>query len=89
MWVRFGRSRPTLQGYTANLSSTGLFIATESILSDGELLGLTLELEHCKVPLRASVAWQRAVVRSSWPQGMGMRLVSPPPVYVDYVRALA
>ena len=87
--IRFGRSRPTLLGHTGNLSETGLFVATRTPLSDGELLGLSLELEHCKVPLRGSVAWHRALRNPSLNLGMGLRLFNPPTVYVDYIRALA
>lgn len=87
--VRFGRSRPTVLGQTANLSETGLFIATPNPLSEGELLGLSLELEHCKVPLRASVAWHREASGPGRDRGMGMRLFCPPSVYVSYVRALS
>ena len=47
-----------------------------------------LDLEHYKVPLRASVAWQRQVPRAGMPAGMGLRLVSPPAVYRRYVHAL-
>lgn len=87
--VRFGRSRPTLVGRTANLSESGLFVATDSPLSGGVSLGLLLELEHCKVPLRGAVVWQRSQSNAERICGMGLRLVNPPSVYVSYVRALA
>ncbi len=87
--VRFGRSRPTLLGTTENLSETGLFVVTSMPLAEGELLGLSLELEHCKVPLRAEVAWSRGTRQPGRATGMGLALVEPPPVYVDYVRCLA
>ena len=64
-------------------------MATRTPLGDGELLGLSLELEHCKVPLRGSVAWHRALRNPSRDRGMGLRLFNPPTVYVDYIRALA
>jgi hypothetical protein len=87
--VRFGRSRPTILGRTGNLSESGLFVATETPLSSGELAGLALELEHCKVPLRGSVAWHCALRTPERERGMGLRLVNPPAVYVRYVRALS
>ena len=87
--VRFGRSRPTLDGRTANLSESGLFVATDSLLAGGVSLGLLLELEHCKVPLRGTVVWQRSQPSADLSSGMGMRLVNPPSVYLSYVRALA
>ena len=73
--VRFGVSVPTHMGYTANLSETGLFIATLKPPGSGALLGLSLELEHCKVPLRGSVAWQRDAGSPVGEHGMGMKLV--------------
>ncbi len=87
--VRFGRSKPELLGYTGNLSETGLFLATNHVAAQGALLGLSLELEHCKVPLRGSVAWSRVEQQPGREPGMGLSLHSPPPVYCKYVRALA
>lgn len=87
--VWFGRSKPTVLGYTGNLSATGLFVATEKLVGEGELLGLSLELEHCKVPLRGSVAWSRLQNEPGRELGMGLHLYNPPPIYVSYVRALA
>jgi hypothetical protein len=86
--IRFGHNRPTILGRTVNLSESGLFIETGKPTHDGEQLGLMLELEHCKVPLRGSVAWRRTERHSGLDCGMGLRLVSPPSNYVDYVRAL-
>jgi hypothetical protein len=87
--VKFGRNRPTFTGETGNLSESGLFVATETPPSRGEMLGLSLELEHCKVPLRGAVVWNRATPNPGRDRGMGLRLISPPPVYVRYVQALA
>jgi hypothetical protein len=86
--VRFGVSRPILMAQTGNLSETGLFIVTPRPLSDGELAGLILELEHCKVPLRGSVIWQRQRQEAGRDPGMGLSLLNPPRVYVRYVQAL-
>ena len=87
--VRFGASVPELLGYTGNLSESGLFLATDRVAAEGALLGLSLELEHCKVPLRGSVAWSRVGRQPGREPGMGLCLVSPPPVYRQYVQALA
>jgi hypothetical protein len=87
--IHFGRSRPTILGHTANLSEAGLFVATETPLCSGEQLGLLLELEHCKVPLRGGVRWRRDQAVGPLDCGMGLRLVNAPNVYVSYVRALA
>jgi uncharacterized protein (TIGR02266 family) len=87
--VRYGRSRPTIQAYTLNLSETGLFVTTDTPLAQGELLGLSLELEHCKLPLRGSVAWHRSSRDQGRDRGMGLALVTPPDTYIQYVRALS
>jgi hypothetical protein len=87
--VQFGRSRPSILAHTGNLSESGLFVVTPTPLTDGELLGLLLELEHCKLPLRASVAWRRTQRAPRRDSGMGVSLVNPPSSYVSYVRALA
>jgi hypothetical protein len=87
--IHFGRSRPTILAHTGNLSETGLFVATHTPMTDGLLLGLTLQLEHCKVPLRASVAWRRTTTRPGGDCGMGVSLVNPPSNYISYIRALA
>jgi hypothetical protein len=87
--VRFGRSRPTVFGHTGNLSESGLFVETTAPLPDGASLGLLLELEHCKVPLRGAVRWRRTRRSPGRECGMGLRLVNPPSVYLDYVRALS
>jgi len=86
--VRFGLNRPTVLAQTGNLSESGLFIETGRPVLGGELVGLLLELEHCKVPLRGCVAWRRTEPNAGLDCGMGLRLVSPPKSYVDYVRAL-
>jgi len=87
--VRYGLGRPTQVGRTANVSVSGLFVATDRPLASGVSLGLVLELEHCKVPLRGTVVWSRSRPTSGHAAGMGLQLIQPPPAYVNYVRALA
>ena len=87
--LRFGRSRPTIPAITANLSEGGLFVVTHAPLAGGEHLGVALELEHCKVPLRGAVSWARRNAPLGAECGMGLALINPPEVYVRYVKALA
>ena len=86
--VRFGEARPTIVGKTGNLSETGLFVHTRHPLVEGVLAGLLLELEHCKLPLRAQVVWQRVLPEPGREPGMGLELLKPPKIYVRYVQAL-
>jgi hypothetical protein len=87
--VRFGQNRPTLAARTRNISEAGMFIVTDIPQPVEQVLGVQLQLEHCAVPLRASVVWVRQVPDSDHPAGMGLRLHQPPLVYLNYIRALA
>lgn len=87
--LRFGQNRPTLVARTRDISEAGMFVVTDIPHAVEQLLGVQLQLEHCAVPLRASVVWVRRVPEHDRPAGMGLKLHQPPPVYVNYVRALA
>lgn len=86
--VHFGINRPTVTAATANLSATGLFVTTDLPPGDGARLGLSLELEYCKVPLRGQVAWHRRKTSPGTIAGMGLLLIQPPGVYVKYIEQL-
>jgi len=86
--IRFGRSRPIVQAETGNLSESGLLVVTEHPMAGGDLVGLLLELEHGKVPLRASVVWNRYSISRGLVPGMGLQLLNPPAMYTRYVDAL-
>ena len=87
--VRYGISKPTLYGRTGNLSSTGLFVHTKLPIAKGGAAGLMLELEHYKLPMQGTVAWSRSVPGPSQPVGMGLQLLTPPEMYLHYIRALS
>jgi hypothetical protein len=87
--VRFGLNRPSVVGSTGNMSRAGLFVATQRPLVEGAFAGMLLELEHCKVPLRGSVIWQRLLRQPGRDPGMGLELLDPPRIYLRYVDALA
>ena len=86
--VHYGVNRPSVEGTTANLSERGLFVTTRRPLPQGALAGLLLEMEHCKVPLRGAVVWNRVIPDLGREAGMGLELLRPPTIYVRYVRAL-
>jgi hypothetical protein len=86
--VRYGLNRPTIVGQTANISESGLFVVTRKPLPEGAFTGLLLEMEHCKVPLRGSVVWNRCVPGFGRDAGMGLSLLKPPTIYLRYVEAL-
>lgn len=87
--LQFGRDRPTARGTSVNLSKNGLFVHTDSPIDQGELVGVMLEMEHAKVPLRGSVVWRRHAASPGRPAGMGLQLLNPPRIYTSYIDALA
>jgi Tfp pilus assembly protein PilZ len=86
--VLFGEDRPILKARTGNLSTSGMFIRTVRPLGEHRLVGVSLELEQGKVPLRGAVVWARSGPVREHPPGMGLRLLNPPPIYVRYIQAL-
>jgi hypothetical protein len=86
--VRFGTDRATMLGSTADVSEEGMFVVTPVPLETGVSVLLHLELEGTTVPLRGLVMWNRVRREPGRPVGMGIRLVSPPAVYIRYVQAL-
>jgi hypothetical protein len=86
--VRFGHTRPANEATTLNLSERGLFISTPKPLDPGAPIRLHLNAEAFSVPLRGVVVWNRKQPQSGRPPGMGVRLVLPPALYVNYVHQL-
>jgi len=88
VWVRFGLAEPTESGKTGNLSETGLFVITDSPVQQGHWLDLMLETEDDAIPLQGEVRWMRISHHAGRAPGMGIQLQTPPPSYIDYVRAI-
>jgi len=86
--VRFGVAGPTELAGTGDLSETGMFIITDTPVQSGNVVNLSLVLDHDRIPLRGSVIWKRKEHRSGRSPGMGVRLESPPSSYLRYVREL-
>jgi len=86
--VLYGENVPNFRARTGNMSRSGIFVATSRPCEYGDLVGLMLELEHGKVPLRGSVIWQRPTTELGHPPGMGLSLLNPPRMYASYVDAL-
>ena len=84
----YGPNRPDLRARSGNMSRAGLFVATTKPAKLGDLVGVMLQLEHGKVPLRGSVVWERALAELGRPPGMGLALLNPPRMYASYVEAL-
>ena len=97
--VRFGVAGPSESGRTGDLSSTGLFVITDSPVPTGRFVELLLyvdraptnEAGHEKtppVPMRGMVRWARTNHKTGRAPGMGIQIATPPASYVEFVRAL-
>lgn len=92
-FLRRGRtvaSMPRLvrQAVTANVSETGLFIATDEVLTSRARISIDLKLpERCE-RLEGEVVWSRVLSIPGRPAGMGIRLLDPTPSYRSKVRGL-
>ncbi len=87
--VRFGRTKPTHEGRTVNLSARGMFLATDEPFKAGEPIRLWLDLGPLSLPLRGTVVWTRTEPEPGRPLGMGIRLFQPPRLYLEEVEKLA
>jgi hypothetical protein len=86
--VRYGENRADNPGMTGDLSKGGLFIVTSKLMPQGRSVKLLLSLEGYTVPLQGKVAWVRSTAEPGRPVGMGVRLQSPPNLYIRYIRSL-
>lgn len=82
------RERRTRSAETANLSETGLFIATEETLVPGSRLSIDLRLPGLQERLDGVVVWSRHERAPGLDPGLGVRLVDPPLSYRAKIQSL-
>lgn len=83
--VRFGNGPSLFTAMTGNLSESGLFVMTIAPFDPGTDLRVLLDLDKGPVGLTGQVVWQRPRPVSGRPVGMGVRLISPPGPYREFV----
>ena len=83
--VRFGNGPTLFAAMTGNVSESGLFVMTIAPFEPGSDLRVLIDLETGPVGLKGQVVWQRPRPVSGRPVGMGVRLISPPGTYRDFV----
>lgn len=86
--AQWGTMRPSHVADTGNVSDSGLFLVTMSPIDPGARIVVRLQLGPLSMPLKGRVVWHRGRLESGLPPGMGVCLVRPPAVYVDYVNRL-
>jgi len=86
--VRFGNGSTLFSAMTANLSESGMFVATMAPLDSGAALRVMMSLATGPVGMKGEVVWSRATIVLGRPVGMGVKLVSPPASYQEFVREM-
>ena len=87
--VRYGDTRASDPGTTANLSAEGMFIESRRPLSPGTPLTIRMEIGGATVEVSGLVMWSRRGLEPGRPAGMGVRLLLPPPAYGTFVDSLS
>jgi Tfp pilus assembly protein PilZ len=87
--IRFGMEKAETAAMTSDLSVSGLFIATDKPLARDSSLKMLLSLESYTIPLVGKVTWVRMNAEPGRPVGMGIQLLSPPNLYVRFIRTIS
>jgi len=83
--VKFGTRTADKTGFTRNISDTGMFLQTGSILKPGTTIQVQLELLNQKFGMWARVVWAKKVppqLAQILGSGMGICFVDPPPEWL-------
>ena len=83
-----GIQRSSQLASTHNLSNSGLFIATETILPPGSRLSIELRMPGVPERLEGVVIWGRYEPASGRVRGMGVQLLAPSSSYRARVQIL-
>ncbi len=84
----WGTGHPSNLGASLNVSTTGMFVATEVPPEPGTTIRIRLKLGALSLPLRGRVAWKREAPDPGrqLKAGMGIHLLSPPSIYKGYIQ---
>lgn len=88
MPVQFGTGPTLFSAMTGNLSESGLFVMTLVPFDPGTGVRVLLDLDVGPIGLQGKVVWKREAVVLGRPVGMGIRLVTPPAPYLEFVLEL-
>lgn len=76
------------QGHVSRLSRKGLFFATETLPTPGELVRVAfLDHDGNKIKVNGTVRWTTAQERRS-ASGFGMEIEDPPEAYLDFYETI-
>ena len=86
--VRFGTGPSLFSAMTGNISESGLFVATFAPLHPGLAIRVLVDLDLGALGMRGEVVWARRRIVLGRAVGMGVKLISPPSPYLEFVREL-
>ena len=85
--IRYSDGQKEHSGMSSDFSSSGLFIRTRNALSPGTYIKMALEVkENHKIDLAGLVIWAVKTGIRDFKNGMGVKLISTPRAYEDFVR---
>ena len=87
--IRYGTDKPTLPGYSGNISRSGVMIRTTRVFGPGTILKLELKRPQGNLHLSGKVEWARAGGVSLLPTGrvgMGVKLIEPSEEFLAWLR---
>ncbi|MBD3869219.1 MAG: PilZ domain-containing protein [Acidobacteria bacterium] len=89
LMIRFGIQMPEKTGFTKDISETGLFIRTNSVLPPGRTIQVQIEFPKETFTLWAKVIWAKKVppqLAHIMDCGMGVHFVEPPASWLKFCK---
>ena len=89
LMVRFGTQVPEKTGFTKDISETGLFIRTNSVIAPGKTIQVQVEFPEEKFTLWAKVIWAKKVppqLAHIMDCGMGVHFIEPPAGWLKFCK---
>jgi hypothetical protein len=87
----WGTERPSTPGGSVNVSTHGMFVATDLPPDPGTVVKVRMQFGAISLPLRGSVTWNRpqSDTDQNLQAGMGVCLLSPPSIYKGFIQQFA
>lgn len=90
LMVRYGTRLTDKTAFTRNISATGLFLQTNSVLSPGSTIQVHLQFPDREFTMWARVRWAKKApgqLSGLMGAGMGVQFMDPPDEWIEYFRS--
>jgi len=88
--VRYGTRLTDKTAFTRNISASGLFLQTNSVLGPGSTIQVHLQFPDREFTMWARVRWAKKApgnLASLMGAGMGVQFMDPPDDWIEYFRS--